>query len=239
MFKKNMQPVEKQVNNPFSLEVHSIFYTIQGEGPFSGMPAVFVRLAGCNLQCPGCDTDYTSGRKKLHPNEILETVDAVAMGRTRLIVLTGGEPFRQKIDSFLLTAKLHNYSVQVETNGVIPPSAALSWRTTIDREGAGLYLVVSPKTQKIHSRVWANALAFKYVIHADHIGPDGLPSNALLHPCNAETVARPRPGADVIVQPMDCKNTVANLRNLDAAKRVAMQYGHRLQIQLHKLIEVE
>src|SRR3954467_9071958 len=45
-----------------SLSIHSIFYTLQGEGPYSGCPAVFMRLAGCNLQCPGCDTDYTSGQ---------------------------------------------------------------------------------------------------------------------------------------------------------------------------------
>ena len=59
----NGQPIEK-VQRTFdgTLEVHSIFKTIQGEGPFCGTPAVFIRLAGCNLQCPWCDTCllYTS-----------------------------------------------------------------------------------------------------------------------------------------------------------------------------------
>ena len=58
---RNTQPAEKQVKSSgLILAINSIFYTIQGEGPFAGSPAVFVRLAGCNLQCPMCDTEYTS-----------------------------------------------------------------------------------------------------------------------------------------------------------------------------------
>ena len=49
----NIQPIEKrELSTDGSVQVHSIFYTLQGEGPFAGQPAVFVRLAGFNLQCP-------------------------------------------------------------------------------------------------------------------------------------------------------------------------------------------
>ena len=60
-------PEKQQLRGDGLLAVHSIFYTIQGEGPFAGETAVFVRLAGCNLQCPLCDTDYTSDRRMVGP----------------------------------------------------------------------------------------------------------------------------------------------------------------------------
>ena len=69
----NTQPIEKR-HHKVDLEVHSIFYTIQGEGPFCGTPAVFIRLAGCNLQCPSCDTNYTSKRRTMTAEEIVNEV---------------------------------------------------------------------------------------------------------------------------------------------------------------------
>ena len=65
----NKQPIEKrEPSYEGTLQVHSIFKTIQGEGPFCGTPCVFVRLAGCNLQCPACDTDqwYFPARADRH-----------------------------------------------------------------------------------------------------------------------------------------------------------------------------
>ena len=79
------------------LEVHSIFYTIQGEGPLAGRPSVFVRLNDCNLQCPGCDTEYTDLRRSWDPYELAHYVRSKYLAPSEpLIVLTGGEPLRQK-----------------------------------------------------------------------------------------------------------------------------------------------
>jgi len=59
----NQQKPEPRAKGDGSiLDFHSMFFTIQGEGPFAGHRSIFVRLAGCNLQCPGCDTEYTQGR---------------------------------------------------------------------------------------------------------------------------------------------------------------------------------
>ena len=80
--------------------IHSLFLTIQGEGPFSGDAAVFVRLEGCNLQCPACDTDYTGGPRAqiLSADDIVGAVGVlVGTSRASLVVLTGGEPFRQDL----------------------------------------------------------------------------------------------------------------------------------------------
>ena len=116
----NKQPAEKQHLTDFTVEVHSIFDTIQGEGPFAGSPAVFIRLTGCNLQCQFCDTEYTSVREAITPVEALNRVKAAHGDSPRgLVVLTGGEPFRQNI-SPLCAALLHaGYHVQIETNGTM------------------------------------------------------------------------------------------------------------------------
>ncbi|WP_046973456.1 7-carboxy-7-deazaguanine synthase QueE, partial [Dyella japonica] len=97
--------------------------TIQGEGPFCGQPAVFVRLAGCNLQCPGCDTNYTSNRKKMSHSDIWqEIVHVTGEAKTKLVVITGGEPFRQpEVVNFInYLIDMKGYRVQVETNGTMP-----------------------------------------------------------------------------------------------------------------------
>ena len=77
------------------VEIVDIWKTIQGEGPLAGCPSVFIRLAGCNLRCPWCDTDYTSNRKLWRASEVVELVRAIRP--SGLVVLTGGEPFRQDI----------------------------------------------------------------------------------------------------------------------------------------------
>ena len=93
----NTQAAEAKTKDDL-LDVHSLFFTIQGEGPFSGYRAIFVRLAGCNLQCINCDTDYTTNRFKVHSaivvNEIRRMVaeDIKCSNSDMLVVITGGEP---------------------------------------------------------------------------------------------------------------------------------------------------
>jgi len=70
----NTQPIEKRAIDTHLLDIVSIFPTIQGEGPYTGQRAVFVRLAGCNLMCPGCDTDYTTGRKHFDATQVVTKV---------------------------------------------------------------------------------------------------------------------------------------------------------------------
>ena len=67
--------VAKRTDNPQSLQVHEIFHTIQGEGPFSGRPAVFIRLSGCNLRCWFCDTEWDDDNDPfLSPDEIMKQI---------------------------------------------------------------------------------------------------------------------------------------------------------------------
>lgn len=232
----NQQPVEKRLKRGIPLQVHSIFYTIQGEGPFCGTPAVFIRLAGCNLQCPACDTDYTSQRANLAVSLIVSEVSKLSSHG--LVVITGGEPFRQDLTPLLVALVDVGYYVQIETNGSLPPSEFPY--CTIPDIRTGAYVVVSPKAGKVHAAAAAVSCCFKYVMNArdvDHT--DGLPTRALGHPCTH--LARPPKGyaRPIYLQPQDDKDQVVNKLNLETCIDSCMIHGYILQLQIHKIIGVE
>ncbi len=226
----NTQPIEKRVSsNGIELDIHNVFPTIQGEGPFSGERAVFIRLAGCNLQCPGCDTNYTEGRKVTPTEDVLMVVLA-SYHAPALVVITGGEPFRQNITPLVEALLTLGYRVQIETNGSLPPSPNFPTNATI---------VCSPKTGSVNSVIADRADCFKYVLHADGVNPDdGLPMTALDHSCKPH-VYRPTRSVPIYIQPMDSLNIAQNGRNMQAAVRSCVKHGHTLQLQIHKIIGVQ
>jgi 7-carboxy-7-deazaguanine synthase len=235
----NIQPPEKRIRgqDPNVLSVHSIFDTIQGEGPFCGMPAVFIRLAGCNLQCPLCDTDYTSGRQERDLDSILSEVFRYPRP---LVVITGGEPFRQPIRRLVERLIATGRMVQIESNGTLQPDPEMEFNTRTEQE-AGCYVVCSPKAGRVHPAFHKIACAFKYVLNADSVDPvDGLPILALDHTA-APRVARPL--ADyrgiIYLQPVDVQDRQENQRHLLAVIKSCQRFGYRIQLQIHKIIGVE
>ena len=111
--------------------VNEIFYSLQGEGFWTGTPMVFVRFSGCNLRCPFCDTDHREGR----PMRVEEIVQAVrAAGSCKRVCLTGGEPLLQ-LDRELVDA-LHQagYTLHLETNGTRPVPEGVDWVTLSPKE---------------------------------------------------------------------------------------------------------
>ena len=225
--RNNIQPIalNESKRDPAVLEIQEIFSTLQGEGPFAGVPAIFIRLAGCNLQCPFCDTDYTSKAVFLDLDEITTRINSVRGMDTRLVVVTGGEPFRQNLSELL--PMLHNQFelVQIETNGTL--FQEVPQRTVV---------ICSPKTARIHPKLAQRANAFKYVVTAGDVDLiDGLPLHALNHP--ATRLYRP-PADDsrtIYVQPIDVHDPVLNAVHLEAAVDSCLNYGYRLCLQLHKI----
>lgn len=232
----NTQPVEKQVKGGGSeLAVNSIFYTIQGEGPFAGSPSVFVRLAGCNLQCPMCDTEYTNRNLMFVGNIVHEVASKMFAGR--LVVITGGEPFRQNIRDLVIALLGRGFLVQIETNGTLYQELPF--------EHPNLTIVCSPKTGAINKKLAPAIKALKYVATAKSLenSPDGLPTHALEHP-NGGMLARQPQGftGDVYLQPVDEKDERRggnNDKNLEAVVKSCMRHGHRLCLQVHKIIGVD
>ena len=101
------------------MELSEIFYSIQGESTFAGLPCIFIRLAGCNLRCIYCDTKYAYIKEfELSVDEILEEIKKYSP--ISLVEVTGGEPLLQD-DTYLLLDKLikEKYQVLLETNGSI------------------------------------------------------------------------------------------------------------------------
>lgn len=135
------------------LQLAEIFYSIQGEGAHSGTPAVFVRLAGCNLSCDFCDTDYSL--------KFFASVDQVVArvrelgGECPMVILTGGEPLAQREAIDLIEAlRRDGRRVHIESNGTIytelPPD---------------VWLCVSPK-ERADQRMIARANELKLIVDA-------------------------------------------------------------------------
>jgi 7-carboxy-7-deazaguanine synthase len=103
------------------LQLAEIFYSVQGEGTWTGTPAVFVRLAGCNLSCSFCDTDYAL-KFFATAGEVVERVRELG-GSCPMVILTGGEPLAQREALGLIEAlRADGRRVHIESNGTIPMS---------------------------------------------------------------------------------------------------------------------
>lgn len=115
-----------------TFHVNEIFYSLQGEGWWTGTPAVFVRLAGCNLRCPFCDTDF-SHADPMSLDDMLTAVKGLA-GPCRRMVVTGGEPSLQLNDAFVRTFHEAGFILHIETNGTRPLPEGIDWITLSPKE---------------------------------------------------------------------------------------------------------
>lgn len=107
------------------MRVNEIFYSLQGEGSYAGTPAVFVRLSGCNLKCPFCDTRHESYREYTD-REILQEI--LKYSPCRFVVITGGEPCLQLTGELVNLLHEHNCFVAIETNGtMLCATASTGW----------------------------------------------------------------------------------------------------------------
>lgn len=227
----NVQPVAPVKRSASGdLEVKEVFLTIQGEGPYSGSAAVFLRLAGCNLKCPQCDTDYSYPAHIQSPSTILDRAQELWRGpdNKKLLVITGGEPFRQNIAPLTRLMASNRWQVQIETNGTL-------YDDDFPYVSDMVTIVCSPKTPRLNLDLVPHVSAYKYVLTADAVSElDGLPLSVL---GMKMLVARPdRPSAPVFLQPADVGDPDQNAKNVQACIDSALKHGHTFGLQLHKLI---
>jgi len=178
-----------------SLYVTSMFFTLQGEGPFSGMPALFIRLGKCNLTCSFCDTFFDDGdwmtftqiESKIHDticgyfnNEKGIAAPDWALNKTRIgktypnivLVMTGGEPLLQEnISKFMeYQQKMYFKAVQVESNGipdtVVPAGVTLVCSPKCSEKDGKAVKYLTPSAHLLH-----RADCLKFVMSADPTSP--------------------------------------------------------------------
>lgn len=255
-------PVRKQeLREDGQLVVHSIFPTIQGEGPYAGEPAIFVRLWGCNLRCYFCDTDFETRSTLITGDRMMDQIQRLVATKcnTKLIVLTGGEPFRQNIVPFIMIAAVNGMHVQIETAGTL-------WLREIEPyiQRGNVTIVCSPKTGKVHEMISHYCSNWKYLIKSGEVNQiDGLPDFSTQEEGKRQPLYRPERSTDTVwLQPCEeynvakghinligskvdqvitgsVRDDVRSSKNVDLCVRLVMMHGFRISLQLHKILGLE
>lgn len=249
------------------LHVHTIngepeiFRTVQGEGPYVGIPAIFVRLAGCNLgekkSCPWCDTSFSLlASVKLTPDDVSERVFTMMDNDRPLLVITGGEPLMQPavpklVHNVLIRKAFNPWTVQVETNGYF-------WSDKLYKLFSGQFAVVlSPKVNaqgrypesRVFNSVLKSSVALKIVIDHDEQSPyHNVPDFAISYAADGKSVylspvmhyeRQPEPGEVTslwnVNGPLDRTKSQASIRR---ALTLCHRFGFRLSLQTHLMAGV-
>lgn len=204
-----------------SLYVKHIFRTLQGEGPFVGEPAIFIRLGGCNLACNFCDTEF-EGYETITLEKIIAQVLEFSSNIIKLVVITGGEPFRQPIELLCKKLLALNFTVQIETNGTL--------YRTLPKD---VFIVCSPKIilneyTPIRQDLLEHISAIKFLISKNLSGYDKIAD-----------IGQSKYNIPVFVQPMDENDQILNELNTKLAIDLCIQTGARLSLQIHKILGIE
>ena len=200
------------------MKVNEIFYSLQGEGHYTGTPAVFVRFAGCNLRCWFCDTDFEKG-DEMSEDEIVE---AVLQYPTRYVVITGGEPTLQITASLCDKLHAHGLYLMMETNGTrpLPEGCKVDWITC------------SPKLIDVEEGM--RKLATIRLRHIDEL-------KVVFEDSSTQDMAlyEQIPATEYRLQPCDTQDPLCNQAILNKTIKYILQHPKwKLSLQTHKILHV-
>jgi len=227
-----------------SLFVTSMFFTLQGEGPYAGMPSLFIRLTKCNLDCSFCDTffddgdwmtyqeinakiyhticDYWNSKSEVVPEWVLPTEIIPGMNYPNIVlVMTGGEPLLQDNISKFMHQQLPKFkAVQVESNGIpetlVPEGVTLVCSPKcMEKEGKAVKYYSPSKT------ILERADCLKFVMNAD---PDS-PYSSI--PDWAFEWKKKNPKKEIYVSPMNIYNSFPQKIKLLRAEKGTITMAER------------
>lgn len=212
-------------------KVKETFLSIQGEGPFAGRTAWFIRLSDCPLACTWCDTDFDGGDRSSCADLVFAAQLALQAKHEGLVVITGGEPMAQPIGELCVELLRAGLEVQVETSGCV-------WTPLPTHPKFSL--VVSPKTT-VHAEVRARAVAWKYVIRWDEEMTDfGAPITDTQGNGTKKALPFPNEGDSVPVYYQPCEEGPGEEGNsglnVTRCVNMAQLFGYRVSLQQHKIM---
>lgn len=200
------------------MKVNEIFYSLQGEGHYTGTPAVFVRFAGCNLRCWFCDTDFEKG-VEMNEDEIVE---AVLQYPTRYVVITGGEPTLQITASLCDKLRAHGLYLMMETNGTrpLPEGCQVDWITCSPK-----LIDVEEGKRKIAT------IRLRHIDELKVVFEDSSTQDMALY----EQI----PATEYRLQPCDTQDPLCNQAILNKTIKYILQHPKwKLSLQTHKILNV-
>ena len=179
-----------------SYAVKEIFYTVQGEGAYTGRAAVFCRFAGCNLWsghekdrpsaiCKFCDTNFLGtgpdggkfDSEAALADRIDQTWNAAFGSGKKFVVFTGGEPLLQLDRSLIDAVHDQNFEIAVETNGTVVAPTGLDWICVSPKAGAKLVQTTGDELKLVFPQAGAmpetfEGLSFRHFFLQPMDGPD-------------------------------------------------------------------
>lgn len=195
------------------LPLMEAFYTIQGEGTFSGHPAYFIRLGGCDVGCVWCDVKESWEGEKWPVVSIKDIVSGALVYPSRLVVITGGEPLMYELGPLTNLLRENGFTINMETSGAHPYSGTFDW------------VCFSPKKfKKPHPSIYEQADELKVVV---------------FHPSDFEFAeqhaARVSPNCVKLLQPEWSKSSVLLEKIITYAKNHPVW---QISLQTHKFMEI-
>ncbi len=139
-----------------SLPIVEQFYTLQGEGYYSGRPAYFIRIGGCDVGCPWCDTKVSWDASKHPLTPVDEIINHASDCPSDFVVITGGEPLMHNLDYLCKGLQNAGLELSIETSGAYPISGEWDW------------ICLSPKIHKPPvPEIFSRANELKMVIYEE------------------------------------------------------------------------
>lgn len=147
--------VNKVLEN--KLPIMEQFYSVQGEGYYSGRPAFFIRLGGCDVGCVWCDVKESWNAEEHELKAVKDIVREVAESSADFVVITGGEPAMYDLTNLTNALKIINCSIAIETSGVYKLTGSIDW------------ICFSPKKFKAPDKtIYTKANELKVIIYNKH-----------------------------------------------------------------------